>query len=216
VNVTVFPTEEGARTTTRYAPTWTPAIQPAVSLYVNVSGNAATFAGMAVVGLLVGLAVDRQTYVWRTTTTDTPSSIAANLATLLRADRIALCAGSTVTVPAAGSLRARIVADAIAMQEVRRQERDFRVSCWCSTPAVRDETASVVDSAFAASAFLSLSDRTNARIQLAGGAVLDQSENSALYRRDLIYRVEYPTVLTVAAPAMLFGESVLGGVPLLA
>ena len=33
----------------------------------------------------------------------------------------------------------------------------------------------------------------------------DQSQNALLYRRDLIYTVEYPTVTTAQQPSMLFG-----------
>jgi hypothetical protein len=39
--------------------------------------------------------------------------------------------------------------------------------------------------------------------------VFDQSQNAKLYRRDLNYNVEYPTIVSSAKPAMLFGDLVL-------
>jgi len=37
--------------------------------------------------------------------------------------------------------------------------------------------------------------------------VQDGAADAALYRRDLIYSVEYPTTLAQMTPAMLFGAS---------
>ena len=49
--------------------------------------------------------------------------------------------------------------------------------------------------------------RTQARIIYHNTAGYDQSQNALLYRRDLIYTVEYPTVTTAQQPSMLFGAS---------
>jgi hypothetical protein len=57
--------------------------------------------------------------------------------------------------------------------------------------------------------FLTLADGTTARITLAGGATIDQSENASLYRRDLIYAADYATTFTAAQPAMVFGTGTL-------
>ncbi len=55
--------------------------------------------------------------------------------------------------------------------------------------------------------FLLLPDATQARIIYHNTAGYDQSQNALLYRRDLIYTVEYPTVTTAQQPSMLFGAS---------
>jgi hypothetical protein len=59
--------------------------------------------------------------------------------------------------------------------------------------------------------FLTLDDSTSARVLYRDTSVYDQSENASLYRRDLLYNVEYATIVTQANPSMLFGDINLGG-----
>jgi hypothetical protein len=54
--------------------------------------------------------------------------------------------------------------------------------------------------------FIALPDGSKARLVFSGGTVLDQSENASLYRRDLLYDLEYATTVTQSQPAMLFGS----------
>jgi hypothetical protein len=67
--------------------------------------------------------------------------------------------------------------------------------------------ASAIDSAFDQLSFLMLSDSSNARIIYRNTASYDQAQNALLYRRDLVYTVEYPTTSVVQQPSMLFGAS---------
>jgi hypothetical protein len=59
--------------------------------------------------------------------------------------------------------------------------------------------------------FLSLSDDTTARVVYKNTNNYDQSQNALLYRRDLIYLVEYPTITVTQQPSMLFGNAALNG-----
>jgi hypothetical protein len=102
-----------------------------------------------------------------------------------------------------------VVADAPMQQEVRRQEQDFRATCWCPTPASRDSAATAIDQALSSIRFLALPDGTQGRLLYSGTTVFDQSQNASLYRRDLMYSVEYATILSASQPAMLFGNLVL-------
>ena len=52
--------------------------------------------------------------------------------------------------------------------------------------------------------FLLLPDASQARIMYHNTAGYDQSQNALLYRRDLIYTVEYPSVTTVKATVDAF------------
>jgi hypothetical protein len=63
------------------------------------------------------------------------------------------------------------------------------------------------DMAFDQMDFLLLADATQARIIYHNTVGYDQSQNALLYRRDLIYTVEYPTMTTAEQPSMLFGTS---------
>ena len=70
-----------------------------------------------------------------------------------------------------------------------------------ATPA-----ATAIDQALSGQRFLALPDGTSGRLTYAGTTVFDQSQNAQLYRRDLTYNVEYPTIVSSTQPAMLFGD----------
>jgi len=206
VNVTVFPIPGTARNTTRFPDEWTVLDAPAPTLTVSVYNATASFGGSAAVGQIAGLMLDGQSFAWLTQAGDTPATVAANLATQARAAGwIVWLAGAVLTVPAAARFDARVVANAPALREIRRQTQDFRITCWCASPAARDAAAAAIDLAIAPLRFLALADGSSGRIIFTGTTTTDQAETAALFRRDLLYRVEYPTTLAATDPAMLFG-----------
>ena len=58
--------------------------------------------------------------------------------------------------------------------------------------------------------FLALAGGIPARLGYATTTTFDQKEDAALYRRDLLYDVEYPTTQAAIQPSMLFGTLGLG------
>ena len=204
INVTVFAGNAAPRLLPRFAEEWlsTP-IEPA--LRISVSRTTVTLVGNITTGLLVGVRVDGQPYSYRTQASDTPALIAATLAAQIRTTRIVQLHGTSLDIPGATDIVARVVADSSALKEVRRQRLTVRICCWCPSPATRDTTAAAIDTTFAMTPFISLADGSAARLIFSGGAVLDQSERASLYRRDLLYDVEYATTITQSQPAMLFG-----------
>lgn len=215
INVTVFPQGEPGRNTTRYSQQWFGSpVQP--TLTASVSGVLVTLGGNADPGQLAGILVNNVSYVYSTQTGDTPETVAANLATAARANWIVNLSGATIAIPGAGRVLARIVADAPVTQEVRRQEQGFRITCWCPTPGTRDTSASAIDLLLAGFQFIDLVDGSQGRLQYRGTHVFDQSQDALLYRRDLLYDVEYPTTMNALHPAMLFGDLVLNAATLTA
>ncbi len=209
VNVTVFPVPGATQNTTRYAPDWVPApVTPTLS--VSVSGITATFAGDANLGQLAGLLVDGVSYVHRTVAGDTPGLVAATLAAAISPARIALVAGAGISIPSASTLLARTAADATSAQELRRQRQEFRITAWCPTPDLRDAACEAIDVVYAATPFLVLADGSASRLRFASTTTFDTRQDAALYRRDLLYTVEYPTTQVVTEPSMLFGTLGLG------
>ncbi len=208
VNVTVFP-EAGGRNTTRHLNEWLAFEGSRPTLNATVSGNTVTFAGSAEPRQLVGILADRATYVHPTGANETPASVAADLAAAMREDRIVLLSGSSIVIPGATRLLARVVAERPAMMETRRQEQRFRITSWCPDPAVRDRTAAGIDSALAHLSFIDLPDGSRGRIRYQNSVTIDEGEGASLYRRDLIYGVEYPTTLMSLLPTMLFADVTL-------
>jgi hypothetical protein len=204
INVTIFAGDAAPHLTTRFSEEWASEPVPP-TLHVSVSNTTVTFTGVADTGQLAGVLVDRQPFVYRTRARDTPSLVAATLGSLLRTTRIVRLQGASIEIPGAQNLVARVVTSASALKEVRRQSLKFRITCWCPSPDTRDATAAAIDSRFAASSFIPLADTSKAWVTFAGGAVFDQSQNASLYRRDLLYSVEYATTVTEIQPQMLFG-----------
>ena len=208
INVTVFPAGNTTLTAIRYAEHWM-GQPPKPTLTTTVAGTSVSFGGTADVGQIAGILVDGTSYAYRTKAGDTPPLVAANLAVMAREKSIVHLSHNTLSIPGAGDLLARVVADAAVQQEVRRQEQGFRITCWCPTPATRDAVAVAIDQALSGQRFLTLPDGTSGRLAYAGTTVFDQSQNARLYRRDLDYKVEFPTVMNSTNPSMLFGNLVL-------
>jgi hypothetical protein len=211
VNVTIYPGTAPPRETTRYPATWQVPLLITPTLTVAISGVAVTFAGKTAAGQVAGVAVDGATYSYAVQATDTTASVAASLAAPIRAaGRIVQTSGATLSLPGAGRILARVVQSQSAIRETRRQRQEFKVICWCPTPALRDQVAGAIDSALSGLYFLSLADGTGGRLTLGGGATSDQAETARMYRRDLVYLVDYPTTEASILPSMLFGTGTLG------
>lgn len=209
VNVTIFPDAAQQATTTRWPDEWKVTNPRLPELTAAVAGNAVTFGGTASPGQVAGVMVDNVAVVHRLEDGETPDSVAATLAAYLRTRRIVQLAGATLTVPGAGALVARVAADQVAMREIRRQRQAFRVSCWCADPLTRDRAAAAIDAALASRPFIGLADGTSGRLQFMASTVIDQTQNAALYRRDLVWSVEYATTATMTLPSMIFGDATM-------
>jgi hypothetical protein len=206
VNVTIGADNDSGRTTTRYLPQWqTTFAQPGVM--ATAEGSTLSISGRPTVGDVIGAIVDGRPFSYRIQTGDSPDLIAANLGQSIRDSRVVTLQGATITIPGARSIVARAVCDGSASFESRRQEKDFRIICWCPTPSVRDAVVSAIDAAIDQLTFLTLADGTQARIAYRNTSSYDQAQNALLYRRDLIYLVEYATVTVSQQPSMLFGAS---------
>jgi hypothetical protein len=94
---------------------------------------------------------------------------------------------------------ARVGAVGNVIREIKRQKRGFQITFWCPTPALRDAIAPVCDVALSALSYLSLPDGTAGRIIYERSHSSDRTEKQGLYRRDLIYSVEYGTTQTQSA-----------------
>jgi hypothetical protein len=213
VTVSVIPVDGSLRVTTRYPGQWTQAGATSPALVAAVTGDQVRFAGTAARGQLAGILADGFAAVHRTQPGDTPAHVAAGLAGQLRVRRIVIYTDSALIIPGARDLRARVVADRPAMRELRRQTQQFRIACFCPTPALRDDAARTIDTALAAIRFLALADGTFAHLTAESTATTDEAEQALLYRRDLLLRAEYATTLTANLPAMIFGAGQLNAAP---
>ncbi len=209
-HATVQPVTGSVRDTTRYSQDWQGAV-PAATLHGSVLGELVRFEGLAAVGQVAGVLADGRPYAYRVRAGDTAGLVAAVLAGLIRADRPAVLHDATVLMPGGRGVVARVVADGEGGRELRRQIAGFRVTLWCPEPAARDRVAALVDLALAGVAFLDVGGWA-CRVRLSGGSSTDEGSAGGVWRRDLLYSVEYPTVFEENLPAMLFGLTEVNGV----
>ncbi len=205
VNVTVFP---GAAPGEVLAPYFDRlyTFTATANLAATVDVQRVIFSGPVVSNLSVGLLIDGAPFSYVTVASDTCDSIAANLMALISVDRIATLSGPILTVPGAQSLIVRVVTGATMTQELRRQRREVRVSCWCPSPVLRDAVSTAVDLWMAGVSFIGLPDDTSVHVCYSSTEVYDQSQNALLFRRDLCYKCDYTVTSTASAPVMLFGD----------
>lgn len=212
VNISVFPMDVESRTT-RYLPNWQslPVIAPTLTL--TASGGTVTVAGTPASPLNAAAIVNGQAFVYPVQPTDTLTSIATGLAALINARITASSSGPVITIPSATRLVARVGGVGSVLNEIRRQKRNLMVTLWCPTPTLRDSAAAIVDPAFAAIDFLTLPDGSSGRILYERSRVMDTVEKYKLYRRDLIYSVEYGTT-QVQSIAQIVAEifNITGGI----
>lgn len=210
VNVTVFPEPRPQEVTTRYPDVLERVGEATPRLSISVAGRTATVSGEASLGQVAGLLVDGMAVVHRTARGDTPEMVAAVLAAYLRPRHIVTVSGASLTVAGAGTMVGRVVADQTMRRETRRQRQVFRVSLWCPDPATRDRAASAIDAALSARDFIALADGCTGRLLFRGTSAFDQSRDARLFRRDLLYAVDYATTLEETLPSMVFGALRLG------
>jgi hypothetical protein len=210
MHVSVMAASTTVKNVTRYPRRWVAVAPVPATLTVTVSGETATFSGACYAGQLAGIEVNGALFPYAVQANDSPPTVASNLAALLSSTGILVdYAGCSLTVPGAARFHGRVVAGAGALQEIKRQVQDFKISLWCPDPSSRDEAASLLDQVLAEQKFLPLADGSSARIIYGGTETSDMGANATLYRRDISSSAEYPTTLSQMTPAMLFGTASL-------
>ncbi len=80
------------------------------------------------------------------------------------------------------------------IREIRRQTRTFQLTGWANRHDTRDGVAKVIDGALAATSRLRLADGTEGVMTYVNSVQEDGWQKQRIYRRDLFYAVNYPTV----------------------
>jgi hypothetical protein len=196
------------RNVTRYPREWQETAALVHTLTATVSGNTVTIGGAATKAhSIVVLCATNLSFAYAAAAGATLSAIAAGLAAAAVAAGFAgsSSVGPVVTVGGTpGILRARLSVSGIAAKEVKRQDKSFQVSVWAPphpTEGVdadkhRSNVVKVIDPALAALTFFDLGDATSGFIRYERTITMDLAQEEGLYRRDLFYSVEYPTIVT--------------------
>lgn len=223
VLVSIYPLP-AERVTTRYPERREENPIPAATYALAVAGQVITVSGAAPSPYFaqnLAVWINGGYYVAQATIGQTPAQVAAALAAEIGADYSVSVTGAAITIPAGLRIGDLVVGTTGSVQrEVRRQERQFQITTWAGTPALRSTVAKAIDEALAQVRFLEgFADGTGGRLTYHGSPVTDFDQRQGVYRRDLIYCVEYGTIIVDAAPQIVvsiadafgpFGQPITG------
>jgi hypothetical protein len=191
-NISIF-SLPGEQNLTRYTTDWQELPSPKVNLTMTIAGVTVTVGGTPNCPLNAAILVNGKAFVYPLQANDTPTTVATALAALISSVTPATNIGHVITIAGAKSLTTRIGTVGLVIQEVKRQKKSIRITTWCNDPLVRDAIAKIVDPALATMTFISLPDGSAGRIRYERTAPDDMTQKALIYRRDLIYSVEYGT-----------------------
>lgn len=203
LNITVFATNI-ERNVTRFYRDWISLPYSNSTLTATVSGNTVTIGGALPspfaatnIGVVINSAA---VFTYSVQSTDTLSSIATALANEISVSYTATSSGAVITISGADFAQANVGVVSGIIREVKRQIRDIRISMWCPDPFTRDAVGSMLDPLLAAPVWLTMPDGTGARVRASSApSPYDDPQKENLYRRDLVYSVEYSTSQTQQA-----------------
>ena len=167
---------------------------PAPNLAITISGNQVTIGGAIKAGEAATVKVNYQPYSYAIQATDTVDTIAAALAALIPH---ATVSGAVITISSVFDIEAAISVPVAVQQEIGRQAQVFMLVIWAPTEALRDAAGRALELAFKQQPRIVMPDNTWARLLMRGVTQSDGSEKQQIYRRNLLYEVEYALTATV-------------------
>lgn len=207
--ISIFGQNGTERNTSRFSLDWQTLAPPVHTLTAAVAGNTVTIGGTIAspqnVAIILGdNPATAKIAIYPVQPSDTLTTIATGLAAILTmAGVTASSSGPVITLPAASIINTRIGGYGTVCRELKRQERSFMITLWCSTPAQRDQASPIIDVALIKPEYLLFADGTVGRLVYERTLILDEKQILQIYRRDIVYRVEYPTIETQAGTEIL-------------
>lgn len=199
-DISIFPTPT-ERNTTRYRPKQNvmSIVTPTLTLMAN--GNVVTVGGAMPSPFTshnLALLVDKQPFIYSVQQTDTLTSIATGLATLLNQTFPGTTSsGPVITLPAnTVPIVARVGTTGTVTTEWERQQQMMQITVWAPDPTTRATIGNAIKVALSQIAFLTMPDGYGARILYKGNRYSDDAQKPQIYRRDFFYEVEYATTVT--------------------
>lgn len=190
VSVYPLPTETVLRSTVRE---WEVQSIAAPTVTVAVSDVTVTLGGTVPASQNVAAVVDGKPYVYGVQATDTLSAIATALATMISADQPATSSGTGFTVPGAHLIEARVGTAGTIIRELRRQRKGFQITAWGNCFDVRDRLGMAIDQALGPLVRATLPDGSQAIFHYQSSRQDDTQQKQLIYRRDVIYGIDYST-----------------------
>lgn len=196
-HISVFPMDGEQKVPTALGRPYRLVLDGAATIVAAISGTSVTFSGSVSTPQNVYFLVDGVGYHYSVQSGDTLTSIATAMATLIPN---ATSLDAVITLDQAISITARVGGVGSEARELRRQTKEFRVTVWAPSTALRDTLGSALDSALSVDSSLLLSDNLPAFMVYAHSTY---SQNTQIFRRDIVFSVNYATSQTVSAPQVV-------------
>jgi hypothetical protein len=192
-NISIFPMQ-GAQSSVFQILDETYVIKPAAhGMFVSVIDTSVTLTGVPGATEYCTLVIDGQNTFSRTgpTAGAIVSALLADLGTLYPGSSLS---GSVLTIAGPHTVTARIGAQGTLGIATHRQKQAIMVSAWAPTPQIRTTLSAASDIALKNNIRVPLPDTSQMKICYNRTNVVDTWESTTVYRRDLIFDVEYATV----------------------
>lgn len=196
-HISVFPMDSEQKIPTALGRPYRPVTDGEATIVATVSGVSVTLSGTVATPQNVYFLIDGVGYHYPVQSGDTLTSIASAMATLIPN---ATSLAAVITLTQAINITTRVGGFGSEARELRRQTKDFRVTVWAPSAAIRDTLGSALDSALSVDSNLQLSDNLPAFMVYARSTY---SQNTQIFRRDIIFSVNYATSQTVSAPQVV-------------
>lgn len=204
VHVSVWARDE-ERITTRHLRQWLTVSQRPATLALTAAGQVLTLAGTTGADAQVlSATVNGLPHAVASQPGQTLAQLATALGSLIALDVPGTTTtGAAITLPAGAVIGAlRVGAGGALLREQRRQERRFQVTVWAPTPALRTAAARALDDALEPLTFINLPDGSQGWMRYHASPQTDSLQKVALYRRDLIYLIDYAATQAAGATAV--------------
>ena len=186
---------------TRFRQEWIENVVSPATLTATLIGNSVTIGGTVSIPQAVMIVVNNIGYAHQVLNTDTLDSIASALGLLIPNSTVL---NNVITINGAFSIIPRITQYGIASKEVKRQEVNFNFITWAASRDTRTAVSDVIEVGLGQlSRFLITTDNYWAPIVYSGVKDHEELQKSIpIYRRDLMFRIEYPTIIENQFPTI--------------
>lgn len=196
-HISVFPMEGEQKIPTALGRPSRLVADGAATMMATVSGTSVTLSGTVSTPQNIYFLLDGVGYHYSVQSGDTLTSIATAMATLIPN---ATSLAAVITLAQATNITVRVGGVGSEARELRRQTKEFRVTIWAPSTILRDTLGSALDSALSIDSNLQLSDNLPAFMVYARSMY---SQNTQIFRRDIVFSVNYATSQTVSAPQVV-------------
>lgn len=192
VNVSIYPRND-EKQLSHLLQDWTELGVQAPTITATVSGSSITIGGVnSQIQQTIAVIIGGNSWVYQVMPDDSVISIATALGAMVGG----IVSESIVTV-SGGSITARVGTKGSLIKELRRQSRTFQVTVWAGCFDARDDASIFVDSALAENYRFCLPDGSVAMLRYLISIQDDGKQQAGIYRRDMLYQVEYATTKTI-------------------